>query len=149
MRVLKRLVAVAVSTAILFAIFSQIELEKFGRYFSDMDWGWFGASMVVFIPVFFIHAVRLRYLMGGKLSISNSLKIVLAGSSLNMILPSKGGQLAKGFFMQRHTGMDLKTCFSAVILERVVDVTALVLLLFAGLYILGDGSRSSVGLTAR
>ncbi len=134
----KRLVAPAVSVLILAAIFTQIEPGRLGSYFAGMDWRWFGASMLAFVPDFLIRTFRVRYMMGEELRYSDAFGTILASSSLSVVLPSKGGELAKGFFLSRHVSADLKTCFAAVIFERVMDVAALVLIMFAGLALIGD-----------
>ncbi len=145
MKSLRPIFALTVSASILIAIFSQIEIDRFSRHFINIDWGWFGLSMFLFAPVYFFQTVRLRYLMGRGMRYSDSLKTILASSSLNVILPSKGGDLAKGLFVQRHIDADRKTCFSAVIFERVTDVTVLVLILLNGLAVIGDDRHLLAG----
>lgn len=135
---LKRLVAPAVSVLILAAIFTQIEPQRLAGYFADMDWLWFAAGMFAFVPDILIRAFRIRYMMGEELRYSDAFGTILASSSLSVVLPSKGGDLAKGYFLARHVSADLKTCFAAVIFERVMDVAALVLIMFAGLALIGD-----------
>jgi len=142
---LKRLAAFCVSAAILYAIFARIDLGAFARHFAAMDWGWFGVAMLVFVPIFLLRAARFRYMMSGAFSHSDAVKMILASGALNMILPSKGGELAKGFFIRRHMETDLKTSFSAVIFERVLDVLALVVVMFAGLFLFSDDSALAAG----
>lgn len=141
----KRLVAPAVSAIILVAIFTQIEPGRLGSFFAGMDWLWFGASMLLFVPDLLIRTFRIRYMMGEELRYSDAFGTILASSSLSVVLPSKGGDLAKGFFLSRHLSADLKTCFAAVIFERVMDVTALVLIMFAGLALIGDDRQVLAG----
>ena len=138
-KLLKRLAAFLVSAVILYVIFSRIDLDAFGRQFAAMNWRWFGLGLLMFLPVYVIRPLLVRILLAERIGFADSFGAVLAGSSLSMILPSKGGDLAKGYFVHRLTGIGLKTCFSAVILERVLDVTALTLLMMAGLSVLGGG----------
>ena len=145
---LKRLAALLVSAVILYAIFSRIDLNAFGRQFTTMNWWWFGLSLLMFLPIYVIRPLLIRTLLEERIGFADSFGAVLAGSSLSMILPSKGGDLAKGYFVHRLTGIGLKTCFSAVILERVLDVTAIILLMMAGLFVLGDSGPYVSGVWA-
>lgn len=135
----RRLAALVVSLAIMVAIFSRLDLAGFVAVFRKMDWAWFGASLVMFLPQGLIRAARLRALMGGGLAFKDALRMVTAAGSLNMLLPSKGGDLMKSLFMRQHMEVTLKASVAAVVLERVLDVAALVLLLVAGLVLVRDG----------
>ncbi len=141
MKSLKRILALLVSAAILIAIFSRIDPQSFLERFTDINWSWFVLSMLVFVPIYIMRCAVLRILLDGEIGFGNALRSILAGDALNMILPSKGGDLAKGGLIYRHVDADLKTCFSVVLLERVLDVTALALILLAGAAILGDASK--------
>lgn len=141
MRRLKSVAAICVSAGLLIFILSRIDLDQLGDRFAGMDGVWFGASLAVFVPVYLIRSGLLRILMGDELRFWDAFRSILAASALNSILPSKGGDLAKSFFLRRHVSHDLKTCVAAVVLERVLDVTALVLLLVGGLALLGGESK--------
>lgn len=144
MKSMKRLLAFAISLAILAVIFSRIDLERFLASFAAMDWFWFLGGLVVLIPIFFLRTVVLRAMLGQGLASRDALGVILAAQALNVLLPSKGGDLAKGLVLPRHTGASRKTCLSAVVLERVNDVMALALVLLVGLVIIGEPSRPAL-----
>ena len=138
MKAAKHFLALAISAAIIVAIFSQIDLAEFSGIFSEIKWAWFLAGLVCFVPVYMVLISRLRFLTGADLAAADALRLILAASSLNTVLPSKGGDLVKGVFIKRYTGRDLKDGLSIVVLERVSDLTALVLIMVIGLIALGD-----------
>lgn len=141
----RKFAALAVSAAILGAIFYKVEPDRIFAQFIGIDWGWFGLSMVVFIPQFLIRMVRLSYLMEGQINYRDSLRAVMAASALNALIPSKGGDIAKGFFVKRHVEATYKTTFSALIFERAIDVGALLVILIAGLATITDGRPLFLG----
>jgi glycosyltransferase 2 family protein len=125
----KKVFAVGISAAILIAIYLNIELADFRRVFVQLEWFWFTASMLVFIPIFWLRAYRLILMFGRQLSVMESVRFTLAASSLNLALPAKGGEFVKGYFLKKHLSIDSNTSFSAIIYERVLDVGALLLIL--------------------
>lgn len=138
MKALKKIAAVVISAGIIAAIFWQIDISEFGAVFSAIKWPWFLAGLVSFVPVYLVLVSRLRYLAGRELGSGDALRLILAASSLNTVLPSKGGDLIKGMFIKRYTGRSVNEGLSIVVLERVSDLTALVVIMIAGLIQLGN-----------
>lgn len=136
MKSFRRALAPAVSVLILGAIFFQIDLKLFADNFAAMDIAWFAMGLASFVPIFWIRAIILRRLFENRLGIRDALRCTLAASSLNAVLPSKAGDIAKGFFVRQHLKADLPTCMATVILERILDISALVTLLFIGLAVI-------------
>jgi uncharacterized membrane protein YbhN (UPF0104 family) len=138
MRALKHLLTIVVSAGMIAAIFWQIDITKFAAVFSEIKWPWFLAGFFCFLPVYMVLVSRLRYLAGRELGSGDALRLILAASSLNTVLPSKGGDLVKGMFIKRYTGRSVSEGLSIVVLERVSDLTALVVIMIAGLIQLGN-----------
>ena len=140
MRAFKHILALAISAGIIAAIFSQIDVGEFAAVFSAIKWPWFAGGLLSFVPVYMVLISRLRYLAGPELEAMDGLRLILAASSLNTVLPSKGGDLVKGVFIKRYAGRDLNDGLSIVVLERVSDLTALVVIMFVGLIVLGGAA---------
>mgnify|MGYP003899046903 CR=1 FL=1 len=87
----RKLLGYAIATVILGVIFWRIDRAEFVRLVSIMDWTWFAAGMAMFIPAYLVVVARLRFMFNGQLSFRDALTSILAASSLNIILPSKGG----------------------------------------------------------
>ena len=138
MRVLKQILVFAISAGIIAAIFWRIDIVEFAAVFSKINYFWFIAGLLCFVPVYLILVSRLRFLAGSALAPADALRLILAASSLNTILPSKGGDLVKGMFIKRYTGRHVNEGLSIVVLERVSDLTALVVIMIFGLILLGN-----------
>ena len=138
MKAFKKIATVVISAGIIVAIFWQIDLAKFAAVFAEIKWPWFIAGLLCFMPVYMVLVSRLRYLAGRALRPGDALRLILAASSLNTVLPSKGGDLVKGMFIKRYTGRSVSEGLSIVVLERVSDLTALVVIMIAGLILLGN-----------
>ncbi len=138
MRALKQILAVVISAGIITAIFWQIDIAEFAAVFTQIKWLWFIAGLLSFVPVYMILVSRLRYLAGRELGSGDALRLILGASSLNTVLPSKGGDLIKGMFIKRYTGRSVNEGLAIVVLERVSDLMALVVIMIAGLIMLGN-----------
>jgi len=121
------------SLVILTAIFVNLELTELYKVFSNINLIWFALGIILFVPIYLILAIRLNFLSSFKISMADSINLILAAGALNTVLPSKGGDLGKAFFMTRYLDWNKMTCISAVVLERMVDVAVLLILMFAGL----------------
>ena len=92
----------------------------------------------MFIPQTWISAVRWCWLVRAyqPLGTWRATELVLASSSLNVVLPSKMGDVLKGaFLMKDRPGGDLTTGVSLGLFEKVTDTAALaVVMLLASIF---------------
>ncbi|MDD5643859.1 MAG: lysylphosphatidylglycerol synthase transmembrane domain-containing protein [bacterium] len=123
---------------ILFVIYSKIDLRAFWNLFRDIDYFWFAAGMFIFIVSALISSFRYVVILSGraKIPLLSSLKLYLAGNSLNMALPSKIGDLSKAVFLKKEGILGYAEGFSSVIVEKIFDVSALSSVMVAGLVFL-------------
>ncbi len=136
--IIRRIGAPILTVIILVALYSQLELSRIGEELLSLDWVWIAASIILFLPIFWIRAWRFNMLMDHQLGLSNALKVIFASSSLNLILPSKGGEIAKIFFIREHVVKDISSTTALVVYERVLDVAGLVFFFAIGLIWIDD-----------
>ena len=132
---MKKLVCLAVSLVILSIIFYKIDLTRLVAIFKNCSLTWMGWGAAMFVPTTLMTALRFKTIAPDKARISHgeALKLVLAGNSLNMILPSKMGDIAKGYFVNKKSGLDLSLALSLVVYEKACDVLSLLLWCVLGL----------------
>ena len=94
-RIIPFLISVTILGLIYWQINFNIILENILQ--SDMLWLVVGIAMVV--PITMFTALRLAWLSPSKLTYFDSLKLILAASAMNVVLPSKMGDVVKGFFI--------------------------------------------------
>jgi len=124
---MKRLLAAGVSLAILAVIYHRIGAGPLREAFAATDGWWLIASLVLVVPLTLVTAWRLQLLMpaGRRLSCGEANRLILAASSLNLILPSKLGDIAKAFFMARDHGLGQSYSLSLVLFEKASDMLSL------------------------
>src|SRR5690606_18702686 len=81
-----------------------------------------------------------------KLPLSESVRLVLAGASMNLLLPGKMGDLTKGWFLARAGHVSTRLGMGVVIFEKMLDVATLAAFMLAGVAMLVLGSIGSGGI---
>ena len=83
--------------------------------------------------------LRLRFLVGGRVSGTTGLKACLLGLALNNILPARLGEMAKALYLRREADISLGRSLEAVFWERFFDLNALLALGAVVAAMLGQG----------
>ena len=140
---MKRLISILVSLALLALIYSQIDVQALGRVLRTCNPFWLTVGLGVLVPIKLVQAWRLRQLMprGSTLSAGESLRLILVADVLNMVLPSKMGDIAKAWFMKKRGPLSGSLSLSLVIFEKASDVLALLLWCALGLLFYPDKDR--------
>ncbi|MCC5876748.1 MAG: flippase-like domain-containing protein [Candidatus Sumerlaeia bacterium] len=130
----KRLLAITISLLLLAALFASIDLGELGRVLGQVSLFWLSIGMVLFVPQILLIAFRWRYLCRplADIPLAECVRQVLAASSLNLILPSKLGDLAKGVFLYRRGGCRFSEGMHVVVFEKLMDIFALSLWMVLG-----------------
>jgi hypothetical protein len=98
--------------------------------------------------------VRWRRLVGvfTPLPMGEAVSLILASQTMNLVLPSKAGDLTKALFLKSSGVLDLKRSANIVVFEKMLDVAALALIMLAGVvFLLFHGAshlETVAGLTA-
>jgi hypothetical protein len=138
---MKRLVSLIVSAGILALIYWRLsqhgQLAQLGRIFADCDRAWMAASLGMVVPLTLITSWRLQQLMParGSLGFADANKLILVASVLNLVLPSKMGDIAKAWFMKDRGHLEGSLALSLVVFEKACDMLSLLLWCVFGLAI--------------
>jgi glycosyltransferase 2 family protein len=135
---MKKLLSLLVSIGILALIYWKIGPENRAellRIFRECDPLWMTLSLAMVVPLTMFTAWRLQQLMPsrGQLGFGEANRLILVASVLNMVLPSKGGDIAKAWFMRDHSGMSGSLALSLVVFEKSCDMLSLLLWCVFGL----------------
>lgn len=130
----KRLVAICVSLLLLLALFASIDLRRLGGILAGIDWMWFTLGLLLFVPQVAVIARRWMYITAPMVPLrwGEATRQVLAAGSLNLVLPSKLGDLAKGVILYRRGSCRLGDGLHVVVFEKLMDIAALSFWMIAG-----------------
>ena len=126
---LKRLIPITVSVALLLIIYSKIDLQGLFSIFTNSDTLWMAISLGMVLPITLFTSWRLQQLMPHEATLGfwESNRLILAASTLNMILPSKMGDIAKAYFMLERGHLSGSLSLSLVVFEKTCDMLSLLL----------------------
>lgn len=136
---MKKLVSLVVSLGLLALIYWKLsqngQLDKLGQIFANCDRLWMVASLLMVVPLTLFTSRRLQQLMprAGQLSFGEANRLILVASVLNLVLPSKMGDIAKAYFMKDRGGMNGSLALSLVVFEKACDMLSLLLWCVFGL----------------
>lgn len=132
---LKRFVSLFVSIAILAYLYSQIDVPNLIGVLQNCDRLWMTVSLAMVVPITLFTAWRLQQLMpkGTHLGFIEANRLILGASVLNMVLPSKMGDIAKAYFMCDRHHVSGTLALSISIFEKACDLLSLLLWCVFGL----------------
>ena len=132
---MKRWLSIGISFCILILIYGKIDLDGFLDVLKNSDRLWMPLSLGMVIPLTLLTAWRLQLLMPGGtgLDFAEANRLILASSVLNMVLPSKMGDLAKAYFMRDKGQLNGSLALSLVVFEKACDLLSLLLWCVLGL----------------
>lgn len=137
---MKRLVSIFVSLTILGIIYWRIDLRGLVIAFAESDGLVLFAAIFLVVPITWLTAWRFARLVPADAAIrtSEAVRLVLAASSLNMVLPSKMGDLAKAWFIRDRGHMEGGRAFALVVYEKSLDMLSLLVWCAFGLILYQD-----------
>ncbi len=122
---MKKLVGLLVSLVLLAIIWWQVDLDSIGAAMATADPWWLGAGLLTIIPLTLITAFRFGMLSRSPIALWPATRLILGASTLNLVLPSKMGDLAKGLVLTGKHGFSTKLAVAVVVMERSLDMAAL------------------------
>lgn len=131
---LKRFVSIVISIAILVYLYTQIELMSLIAVFKNCDRFLLAVSLAMVVPITLMTAWRLQQLVPKHtLGFLEANRLILGASVLNMVLPSKMGDIAKSYFMAERSKISGTLALSISIFEKASDLLSLLLWCVFGL----------------
>jgi uncharacterized protein (TIRG00374 family) len=124
---MKRLISIIVSLSILAIIYSKIDFPRLVQVFQNSNGWWMAISLGMVVPLTMLTAWRLQQLIptNTHLGFGEANRLILAASVLNMVLPSKMGDIAKAYFMSERGHLSGSLSLSLVVFEKACDMLSL------------------------
>lgn len=131
---LKRIIGIVVSVGLLAALIRHVDTGALMANFRRTHWGLFCAALALFVPQILVIAWRWKRLLAPftPLPLAESVRLVLAGSSMNLLMPGKLGDLTKGWFLARQSHVSTALGLGVVAFEKMLDVAALAAVMLGG-----------------
>ena len=114
---MKKIVSLVISLGLLAILYWKIDFVRLLAVFAGCDRLWMGLSLGMVVPLTLITSWRLQQLMPrtGQLGFGEANRLILVASVLNLVLPSKMGDIAKAWFMRDRSGLSGSLALSLVV----------------------------------
>ena len=99
-------------------------------------------SVVLVGVTYWLRAVRWQYLLAplAPTKFSNAFRTTVIGFAASSVLPARAGDVLRPYLMARREGLQPAATFATIIVERVLDLIAVLALL--AFYVWGSGATS-------
>ena len=130
-------ISICVSLAVLGIIYWKVDASSVLEIFLGANSPLFIGSLALLIPTTLLSAQRFRMLLSGnnRPSLAVATKLLLAASTMNIVLPSKMGDMLKSIFMRQTLDMRISLAISVVVFEKACDLLGLLAWCLLGLVV--------------
>ncbi|SBV97910.1 conserved membrane hypothetical protein [uncultured Alphaproteobacteria bacterium] len=135
---MKRLVGLCVSFGIVAVLWWRVDVRAIAAAARDADPVWLASGLAMVVPLTLVTAWRFGRLADGAVGVGTAIRLVLSASTLNLVMPSKMGDIAKSWVLIRRHGFSTRHALALVGVEKVLD--------FASLLVWGAGALFWVGI---
>ncbi len=146
---MRRIAALAVSLIMLALLWWLVEPAAIWRAAARADPTWLALGIAAVVPLTLATALRFRLISGGSVDVGLATRLTLSASTLNLVLPSKMGDLAKALVLTRRHAFEGADAVALVVFEKLLDLASLLLLgVIALLWIAPNDPLFLLGTTA-
>jgi uncharacterized protein (TIRG00374 family) len=133
-----RTIVVLATAAVLVAVF--LRNVDFWRVVGEIGQArpeWLVFSLLTMFVNLAIRAYRWQYLLDplGKVRFGSAFRATAVGFAASTVLPARAGEVIRPYFLARHERMSATGAFATIILERLLDVVAVLALLASYVFI--------------
>ena len=143
---MKRLIGLAVSLVILALLWWRIDMRAILAAVRACDPGWLALSLAMVVPLTLATAWRFALLVRPEIGLAAAGRLILSAATLNLVLPSKIGDIAKAWVLRRRYGFDGNFALAVVAIEKLLDLASLLVWGVAALLWIGALGEPLLGL---
>lgn len=122
-------IGIAISVLFLFLVLRGLDPARFWEALRQANYQWFLPASVFLVVSYALRALRWRLLLDGQVGSLRAFSVINVGYLLNNVLPFRLSDVARAYLISRGTPVSGARGLSSVVVERVTDVLAVVVLL--------------------
>jgi hypothetical protein len=138
---LRTLLIVAITLGLLALFLRQANLADVWREIGRARWSFLVGALGLTAFTYVLRAWRWQVLLApiGRVHFGPALRATVIGFAVNSLLPARAGEVLRPYLLARREGLRASSAFATIILERLLDLIA-VLLLFGVFVLLYDAT---------
>jgi len=137
-------IGILISIFFLYLAFRKFDIEEGKRALKMANYYWLFPVVISYMFAFWIRGIRWRYLLLPikKCKIFNLVSTIFIGFMANNLLPLRVGELVRAYVNGKKENISKSSSLATIVIERVFDGLALVILLLVTSLFLGSGSSA-------
>src|SRR6185295_5034004 len=138
---IRTIVVLAVAVALIALFLHNVDLWGVLAAISLARPEWLALSLATMVVNLAIRALRWKYLLEplAPTTFASAFRATAVGFAANTVLPARAGEVIRPYFLARHEHMSATGAFATIILERLLDVVAVLVLLASYVFVFGRG----------
>lgn len=139
MKSLKFWLGLAISAALIWWAFAQVDINQLGRALAETNYLWLALCLPVFYLQFAIRALRWAYLLQPikRVPYKSLIASTVIGFTGNTVLPARLGEIIRAIDLGRRENISTASSLATIFLERVFDGLVIVPLFVGTGWLLG------------
>ena len=121
----KKLIGLAVSLIVLALLWRAVDPAAIWAAMKQANPVWLIIGLAMVVPLTWVTAWRFRLLARSDVGMGESVRLILAASTLNLVLPSKMGDVAKAWVLVYRHRFAGERALSLVVFEKMLDMASL------------------------
>ena len=148
---LKHALILLVTVALMALFLRQADLAAVGRELSQANPAGVVLALVASVLTFVCRTFRWQYLLlpAGRVPFGPALRATIIGFGANAVLPGRVGEVIRPYLLARKANLDPTATFATIVLERALDIIALLVLFAVTVAAFDPGFADSDGKTIR
>ncbi len=124
-------IVLVVTLACLAWVLKGLEYSVFVESLSNFDWRAMGLAQALYVGAHLLRAERFRVLLPVTMSRRTTLSVLSVGYLALHVIPVRFGELVRPYLARERAGVPFGASLAVVVMERILDVTMLLLMLFS------------------
>lgn len=127
----KMAVGIAISALFIYLSFRQVDFSQMGRAFADADYWLLLPILAVIFLGLVLRSWRWQLLLAPirPVALPGLFSSLAVGYMANTFLPAHLGEIVRAYHAQKKTGIAASALFATIVVERLLDILALLLLM--------------------
>ncbi len=122
---MRRIAGLAISLLIIVLLWRHIDSGRILQAVRASNISWLSGGLLCVVPLTLVTAWRFSLLSRSDLPVASATRLILSASTLNLVLPSKMGDVAKAWVLRSRYGFEGELALAMVVLEKLIDLAAL------------------------
>ena len=129
--VIRTVVVIALAVGLLAVFLRNADLSQVWASVTTARTDFLLLSLALTCATFVVRAERWQYLLGplGKTRFSTVFRTTVIGFAASAVLPARAGEVIRPYLLARREGLSATAAFATIIVERILDLVAVLLLM--------------------